>query len=150
MRSTAAAVRLNADCTRGGNWILDVHLFSPSLLYLHNTLSRSRSTFLFPRQPRNPSCDLQHFYPLSLVLSLVFQPFPKWCLASLTADWSGCQRHPHPLFPHIVFVCFPSFPCCLNCWIPSVVAPDLSDRRLVRVSSAAPIPCPQFLTWSGP
>ena len=86
-----------------------------------------------------PCCS--PFAPFSVVCSTV-EPLPKWCLASLTADWSGLSAPLSTPFPSPRVCVFPTFPCCLNFWAFSVVVPDLSDCRLVRVFSAAPTPSP--------
>ena len=73
-----------------------------------------------------------------LLLALPRTP-PGWCLASLPQTGQVCQRysHPFPLFPGLA----PSSRSCV--FSISVAVPDLSDRRLVRVISAAPPPFPQ-------
>ena len=70
------------------------------------------------------------------------EPLPLWCLASLTADWSGLSALLSPPSSSSCFGPFFPFLCLLSSWSVSVAVPDLSDRRLVRVVSAAPPPSP--------
>ena len=47
-----------------------------------------------------------------------------------------------PFSSPFVCVLYSFLVCCLNFWTFPLVVPDLSDRRLVRVLSAASTPCP--------
>ena len=133
-------------------------LLPPSLPSEEITLYLAAGQRVFRHQYWNLLVWFFTFPPFPLLLSrcsaqcclpyLEPSPCGAWPLWPQTGQ--GCQRYSHTPFPHLVFVSFFLSPCFLVSCSVSVAVPDLSDRRLVRVVSAAPTLTPQSpcLVWS--